>query len=67
MLGYQHILTGVWLDNDFQSPHFPNIDALIEACYPSRENFVALHGDPELWEKREISDEEIQQIFGGGE
>ena len=67
MFGFQHISTGEWLDNDFQSPHFPNIDALIAACYPSREAFVDLHGEPEKWEKREISDAEIQQIFGGGE
>ena len=66
MYGFQHILTGEWLINDFQSPHFQTIDALIAACYPSREAFIAAHGDPENWEKREISDAEIQQIFGGG-
>ena len=67
MIGFKHKLTGEWLDNDFQSPHFPDIDALISACYPSREEFILQHGEPENWEKREISDEEIQQIFGGGE
>ena len=66
MVGFRNS-TGEWLDNDFQWPHFADIEKLIAACYPSRENFVALHGEPEHWEKREISDEEIQQIFGGGE
>lgn len=66
MFGFRHNISGLWLDNDFQSPHFPDIDALIAACYPSRENFIELHGEPENWEKRAISDEEIQQIFSGG-
>ena len=60
--GFQHI-SGAWLDNDFQSPHFPDIHALIAACYPSREAFIAAHGAPELWQKKEISMEEIQAIF----
>ena len=51
-----------WLNNDFQSPHFPTIHALIAAC-PSVEAFTAQHGAPENWEKREISMEEIQAIF----
>ena len=63
MYGYQHITTCEWLDNDFQSPHFPTIHALIAACYPSAEVFTAQHGAPELWQKREISLEEIQAIF----
>ena len=63
MIGYQHTSTGVWLDNDFQSPHFPTIAALIAACYPSAEAFTAAHGVPEHWEKREISMEEIQAMF----
>ena len=66
LIGYKHSITGEWLDNDFQSPHFPNIAVLIAACYPSVEAFRALHGEPADWEKREISDAEIQQIFGGG-
>lgn len=67
MHGFQNTLTGEWLDNDFQSPHFPNISALIAACYPSVDAFRAMHGEPEDWEKREISEAEIMQIFGGGE
>ena len=67
MYGYKHRITGEWLDNDFQNPHFPGIDALIAACYPSEDNFVSKHGYPEDWEKTPISEEEIQQIFGGGE
>lgn len=55
-----------WLDNDFQSPHFVDIAALIAACYPSVEVFTATHGAPEAWEKKEISMEEIQAIFIGG-
>lgn len=66
MVGFKHISTGEWLDNDFQFPHFPNIETLIASCYPSREAFISLHGEPENWEKKEISMEEIQQIFGGG-
>lgn len=66
MYGFQHISTGEWLNNDFQFPHFADIEKLIAACYPSRESFIALHGEPEHWEKRSISDEEIQQIFSGG-
>jgi hypothetical protein len=66
MLGFKHKLTGEWLNNDFQWPHFPTIEALIAACYPSQEAFEVLHGSPENWEKRDISDEEIQQIFSGG-
>ena len=64
MYGYQHTLTGEWLDNDFQSPHFATIDALIAACYPSFEAFEGLHGRPEEWEKREISEAEIMHVFG---
>lgn len=64
MKGFQHITTGEWLDNDFQSPHFPTIHALIAACYPSQEAFEAQHDSPDDWEKRDISDEEIMQIFG---
>lgn len=63
MFGYKNSMTGEWLDKDFQWPHFATIDALIAACYPSREAFIELHGEPELWEKREISHEEIQHIF----
>ena len=63
MFGYRHNISSLWLDNNFQSPHFPNIDALIAACYPSREAFFELHGNPEDWEKTPISDEEIAQIF----
>ena len=66
MKGFQHTTTGEWLDNDFQSPHFQDIHALIAACYPSEAEFIAVHGSPEIWEKRDISDEEILQIFGGG-
>ena len=66
MNGYKNINTGEWLDNDFQSPHFPSIDALIAACYPSRAAFVELHGEPENWVKTGVSDDEIQQIFSGG-
>ena len=66
MYGYKHT-AGEWLDKDFQNPHFSTIDALIEACYSSREAFITLHGEPENWTKQEISMEEIQQIFGGGE
>jgi len=66
MYGYKHSFSEKWLDNDFQSPHFPNIDTLIAACYPSRAEFEAQHGSPDDWEKREISEAEIMQIFGGG-
>lgn len=66
--GYQHTTSGAWLNNDFQAPHFPTIDALIAACsarYPSRDAFAAEHGDPENWVKKEISMEEIRDIFQG--
>ena len=63
MVGFQQITTGEWLNNDFQSPHFPTIYALIAACYSSVEAFTAQHGDPANWQKREISMEEIQAIF----
>lgn len=53
-----------WLNNDFQYPHFYDIHALIAACYASVNDFIAQHGSPEHWEKREISMAEIQQIFG---
>ena len=66
MYGYKHRLTGEWLDNDFQSPHFADINALIAACYPSIEAFTAAHGAPENWQKKEISMEEIQALFAGG-
>ena len=66
MYGYKNTSTNEWLDKDFQSPHFPTIEALIAACYPSREAFIEQHGEPENWEKRAISNEEIQQIFSGG-
>lgn len=56
----------VWLNNDFQSPHFDNIHALIAACYSSVDAFRAQHGEPENWEKKEISMADIQQIFAGG-
>ena len=65
MYGYQHTITGEWLDNDFQFPHFPNISALIAACYPSQAVFEEQHGSPDDWEKREISEAEIMQILGG--
>ena len=65
MIGYQHTSTGEWLDNDFQTPHFPTIYAMIAACYPSEEAFTALHGAPEQWERREISMDEIMAIFAG--
>ena len=55
-----------WLDNDFQSPHFVDIAALIAACYPSVEAFTAAHGAPENWKKREISMDAIQTMFTGG-
>lgn len=66
MFGYYNRVTLVWLDNDFQFPHFPDIHALIAACYPSEAAFTAEHGNPGDWEKREISDAEIMQIFSGG-
>lgn len=53
-----------WLNNDFQSPHFSDIYALIAACYESEEIFRSEHGDPESWEKREISEAELMHIFG---
>lgn len=56
----------IWLNNDFQRPHHVNINALIAACYPSREAFIAAHGEPENWIKKEISMADIQQIFAGG-
>ena len=43
-IGYYNAATGAWLDNDFQWPHFPDIHALIAACYPSVEAFTAAHG-----------------------
>ena len=64
--GFFNATTGAWLDNDFQSPHFVDIAALIAACYPSVEVFTAAHGAPEAWVKKEISMEEIQAIFIGG-
>ena len=66
MKGFQHTTTGEWLDNDFQSPHFPDIHALISACYPSEAAFIAEHGAPENWEKREISEEDIIALFSEG-
>ena len=66
MKGFQHTLTGEWLNNDFQKPHFPNIHRLIDACYPSEAAFIAEHGEPDNWKKRTISEEEILQLFGGG-
>lgn len=65
MIGFRQQQTGEWLDNDFQTPHFPTIHALIAACYPSVEAFTALHGSPELWERREISMDEIMALFAG--
>ena len=64
--GFYNTATGAWLDNDFQIPHFADINALIAACYPSVEAFAATHGAPENWQKKEISMEEIQAIFAGG-
>ena len=52
LYGYYNAATGAWLDNDFQCPHFPDIHALIAACYPSVEAFAAAHGAPELWVKK---------------
>ena len=66
VIGYYNAATGAWLDNDFQTPHFVDIAALIAACYPSVEAFAAAHGAPENWQKKEISMEEIQAIFAGG-
>lgn len=66
LYGFFNTTTNDWLDNDFQSPHFVDIAALIAACYPSVEVFTAAHGAPEAWEKKEISMEEIQAIFIGG-
>ena len=63
LYGFFNAATGAWLDNDFQWPHFPDIHALIAACYPSVEAFAAAHGAPENWQKKEISMEEIQAIF----
>lgn len=64
MYGFKNSITGEWLDNDFQNPHFADIHALIAACYPSEDDFVSAHGSPEDWEKREISEAEIMQVFG---
>ena len=66
LYGFFNATTGAWLDNDFQSPHFVDIAALIAACYPSVEAFTAAHGAPESWEKKAISMEEIQTIFSVG-
>ena len=66
LYGFFNATAGAWLDNDFQSPHFVDIAALIAACYPSVEAFTAAHGAPEDWQKKEISMEEIQAIFAGG-
>ena len=66
LYGYYNAATGAWLDNDFQSPHFPDIHALIAACYPSVEAFAAAHGAPELWVKKDISMQEIQAMFAEG-
>jgi hypothetical protein len=63
LYGVQQVTTGEWLDYDFQSPHFPTIHALIAACYESEAAFVAAHGAPENWVKKDISMEEIQAIF----
>ena len=66
LYGFFNATTGAWLDNDFQSPHFADIAALIAACYPSVEAFTAAHGAPENWEKREISMDAILTMFTGG-
>ena len=66
LYGFFNATAGAWLDNDFQTPHFADITALIAACYPSVEAFTAAHGAPEQWQKREISLEEIMAIFAGG-
>lgn len=64
MKGFQHVTTGEWLNKDIQKPHFANIQKLILACYPSEAAFIELHGEPENWKKRTISEEEILQLFG---
>lgn len=66
LYGFFNTTTNDWLDNDFQSPHFADINALIAACYPSVEAFTAAHGAPENWKKREISMDAIQTMFTGG-
>ena len=66
LYGFSNVTTGIWLDNDFQTPHFADISALIAACYPSVEAFTAAHGAPENWQKREISMDAIQTMFTGG-
>ena len=66
LYGYYNAATGAWLDNDFQTPHFANIHALITACYPSVEAFAEAHGAPCNWVRREISVKEIQAMFAGG-
>ena len=66
LYGFYNSSTGVWLDNDFQTPHFAGIAELIVVCYQSVEAFAAAHGAPENWQKKEISMEEIQAIFAGG-
>ena len=66
LYGFFNALKVAWLDNDFQWPHFPDIHALIAACYPSVEAFTAAHGAPELWVKKDISMQEIQAMFAEG-
>ena len=66
LYGFFNATAGAWLDNDFQWPHFPDIHALIAACYPSVEAFTAAHGAPELWVKKDISMQEIQAMFAEG-
>ena len=64
--GFFNATAGIWLDNDFQSPHFAGIAELIAACYPSVEAFTAAHGAPEFWVKKDISMQEIQAMFAEG-
>ena len=64
LYGFFNAATGAWLDNDFQSPHFADIAALIAARFAGdADAFAAQHGDPAQWSRRAIEETQVRDII----
>ena len=64
LYGFFNATTGAWLDNDFQIPHFADINALIAARFAGdADAFAAQHGDPAQWSRRAIEETQMRDII----
>jgi hypothetical protein len=63
LFGFYNASTGAWLNNDFQAPHYYDVDEYIAANYKNVESFTLQHGTPEDWKKKEASPIEIESAL----